>query len=897
MKRCFLKRIMIALLLAALLAAALPVSPAESDLSEDVEILLTEEDVAPEAQEQEQETREQEQELQEQVDDDGSLEIVLEDGAEEGVEEIPSETDVLLLPETSHEDGAAEPDRGEASGDELPEGEWDENTTVLATPEAGAGYYAVAPGTEVCADAALTRCIGTFPDGATVYVEAVEADGALLWVRFDTEHAREWAREIPSGYVRAELALAFTEEEAGALVGALRADEGTRAANGVPIPLAGFSATEYDVSANEQAEGLNVSARTQAQIQSFVDDHPAYAGQVNIYSVAATEDPYSVGYLSPVNQQSALNLLNQIRYIAGLDADLTLFSAKEEMVASTALVLRLNAALSHYPARPSALSGSEYDGLYSLGYTGAGKSNIARGYKVTGSILAYMADSDDNNLSTVGHRRWILNPRMGKTVMGANSSYSAMYAHDLSGAGGQTKVAWPAQQMPVQYFSSKDPWSVSFGRTLDASKVEVDLVRQRDGKAWHFSEASSDGFFNVENRSYGQKGCVIFRPDDLDGIAVGDAFNVSITDGEGGGLTRYTVNFFRLDLGEATPLDQPDVTAEETRAGNIIYWNAVSRATGYYVCRRTADTLYHIVADVSGTSWQDADVLDDETYYYQVYPHNDSLTCMLTSGVIPVPTEPESIELSPGGTVTLYTNETLRLSVSFEPEGTEAELTWKSSRKKIAKVDQNGVVTPVKKGSAIITVRTDNGLSASMKVKVADPPKPKKVVLNRSGTIELKVGETLQLKATLSPKKAASRLSWYTSRKTIATVSKKGLVKAKREGTATITVKTANGKTARVKVKVVDPYAPDGVTLDKTGTVELKVGGKLQLNAALSPDGARSKLTWRSSRKSVAKVSSKGVVTAVKRGTATITVRTANGKKASVKVKVVKDGSESVGSG
>ena len=60
------------------------------------------------------------------------------------------------------------------------------------------------------------------------------------------------------------------------------------------------------------------------------------------------------------------------------------------------------------------------------------------------------------------------------------------------------------------------------------------------------------------------------------------------------------------------------------------------------------------------------------------------------------------------------------------------------------------------------------------------------------------------------------------------------------------------------------------------------------LSAALSPDYAVSALTWSSSRRKVAKVSSKGVVTALKKGTTTVTVTTYNGKTAKVKIKVVK---------
>lgn len=777
---------------------------------------------------------------------------------------------------------------GDLAGDIL-EGDDSEGAAIQAATKGGVGYYAVAAGTEIYADEALTQCAGSFPEGATVYAEAAVGDGAAMRVRYDTEDARSWALEIPTGYVQAEYTLAYDQADTEALLKSL-ASAGARTMNGAPVPCVAFAPGEYAVRAEaEEATGLGVAFRTQAQVQAFVDAHPAYAGQVNIYSIAATDEPYAVGSLSPVNQRSALNLLNQIRYITGLDADLTLLSDMEQMEASTALVLRLNATLSHFPERPAVLSDSRYDSLYQLGYTGAGRSNIAKGYKATGSILAYMADADDMNMATVGHRRWILNPRMSRTVMGANGSYSAMYAHDVSGAGGQTKVAWPAQQMPLQYFSAGDPWSVSFGRALEAEQVQVDLVRQRDGLAWHFSQASADGPFYVDNKAYGQKGCVIFRPDGLEGIADGDDFNVSITDGATGEVTRYTVHFFRLDLSAATPLDRPAVTAEKTDGGNALSWNAVSRATGYYVCRRTPDTLYEIVADVTGgTGFLDTTAAAGETYYYQVYSHNDSVTCALTTGVQPVVPEPTKVTLNKSGTVTLYTNATLQLTASLSPTVAESGLTWKSSKKKVATVDKNGLVKPVKAGTAVISVKTDNGKTASVKVKVAKPPKPRKVRLNKSGTVKLELGKTLQLTATLTPKKASTKLTWTSSNKKVAKVTKKGLVKPVKPGKATITVKTSNGKKARVKIKVVDPLAPTGVSLDQTGLVTLHVGDKLTLNATLAPDYAVSALKWSSSRKKVAKVSSKGVVTALKKGTTTVSVKTYNGRTAKVKIKVVK---------
>ena len=66
----------------------------------------------------------------------------------------------------------------------------------------------------------------------------------------------------------------------------------------------------------------------------------------------------------------------------------------------------------------------------------------------------------------------------------------------------------------------------------------------------------------------------------------------------------------------------------------------------------------------------------------------------------------------------------------------------------------------------------------------------------------------------------------------------------------------------------------------------MKVGKKVTLKTTLTPGEAKTVLGWASSDEKIATVTSKGVVNGVKRGIVTITVKTTNGKKASVKVKV-----------
>ncbi len=80
--------------------------------------------------------------------------------------------------------------------------------------------------------------------------------------------------------------------------------------------------------------------------------------------------------------------------------------------------------------------------------------------------------------------------------------------------------------------------------------------------------------------------------------------------------------------------------------------------------------------------------------------------------------------------------------------------------------------------------------------------KPTKVTLNKTSAT-LTVGKTMTLKATVTPKNASTKLTWTSSNKKIATVDSSGKVKGVKAGTATITVKTSNGKSASCKVTVI----------------------------------------------------------------------------------------------
>lgn len=150
-------------------------------------------------------------------------------------------------------------------------------------------------------------------------------------------------------------------------------------------------------------------------------------------------------------------------------------------------------------------------------------------------------------------------------------------------------------------------------------------------------------------------------------------------------------------------------------------------------------------------------------------------------------------------------------------------------------------------------------------------------------------GGTYQLTATIAPSNATNTdLIWTSSNKKVATVSKNGLVKAKKIGKATITVTTKDGSyTAKCTVTVKKAVAVTKVKLNKKSKT-LKVGKTYQLKATVKPTNATIKdVTFKSSNKKVATVDSTGKVTAKKKGTATITVTTKDGKfTATCKIKV-----------
>ena len=172
-------------------------------------------------------------------------------------------------------------------------------------------------------------------------------------------------------------------------------------------------------------------------------------------------------------------------------------------------------------------------------------------------------------------------------------------------------------------------------------------------------------------------------------------------------------------------------------------------------------------------------------------------------------------------------------------------------------------------------------------ITIKEEPKPIETIILNKTDITLTKGTSETLQAIINPSDTTDdkTLKWTSSNPNIATVDNTGKVTAVGGGTATITVKSQNGKEASCEVKVTSKI--ESISLNKSN-ITLSKGTSETLKATINPSDTTDDKTlkWTSSNPNIATVDNTGKVTAVGGGTATITVKSQNGKEASCEVKV-----------
>ncbi len=217
-------------------------------------------------------------------------------------------------------------------------------------------------------------------------------------------------------------------------------------------------------------------------------------------------------------QGEFLSRLRQYRYLCGVPYEtLSWDPTYADLCYHSSLICSKLGQMTHTPARPPGVTDEQYE----KGRKGAGASNLFGGLTDPSACVdGWMDDSDPGNIDRVGHRRWCLNPAMGRTAFGTVGNQAAMYALDASNRENVPDwdfVAYPARgYMPTSFFGSRHAWSVSpnpakFATPVQA-RLKVTIQPVSPGKLAPVGAPLKLDTFKVDTGSFGSGPAIIFRP-------------------------------------------------------------------------------------------------------------------------------------------------------------------------------------------------------------------------------------------------------------------------------------------------------------------------------------------------------------------------------------------------
>ena len=187
-----------------------------------------------------------------------------------------------------------------------------------------------------------------------------------------------------------------------------------------------------------------------------------------------------------------------------------------------------------------------------------------------------------------------------------------------------------------------------------------------------------------------------------------------------------------------------------------------------------------------------------------------------------------------------------------------------------------------KSGKTLVHIELASGLAADVQITVQSGTVKTNYITGLKKSVTVSKGKTYTLKPGLDPITSQEKVTYSSSNTKVATVSSKGVITGKAAGTAKITVKSGSKKaTITVKVAKVKTTKLSGVPSSKT----VKKGKTFTIKASVAPKNSDEKVTYKTSNKKIATVTSKGVVKGIKKGTATVTVQSGS-KKQTCKVTV-----------
>lgn len=235
--------------------------------------------------------------------------------------------------------------------------------------------------------------------------------------------------------------------------------------------------------------------------------------------------------------------------------------------------------------------------------------------------------------------------------------------------------------------------------------------------------------------------------------------------------------------------------------------------------------------------------------------------------------------------LTKGSTETLTSAVSPQNATTKA-VKWSSSDTAVATVDANGKVTAVDGGTCTISCQAIDGSNAKAACAVTVAVPVTSVELN-AHSLKFLVGKSAPFYPKVNPTNATtSAVKFTSSDERIAKVGANNMLIAVGPGTCIITCTSTDGTEKYDTCKIIVSQPATKISINKS-TASVDVNKTVSLSGTASPSNVTNgSISWKSSNTSIATVSSSGVVTGKKAGTATITCSTSDGTNLSASCKV-----------